>query len=184
MVGEKIMPKSISSLSTRKIEIPEDRYKSDFELHDRFQNFSAELLKLALSGIAVFGVFLSVLAGKDTDAVVRTAMQASFFKWLSAGALSAFGMSVLLALCHRFLASDGMYHHLRAIKLLILLEKPDEKLNRDTSGEAEKILSKVIDDERLRNTKFKWSEFFLKLSAVSLAVGSFFLAGAFFSIVL
>jgi hypothetical protein len=35
-------------MSQVKIEVPEDRYKSDLELHDRFQDFSAELLKLAL----------------------------------------------------------------------------------------------------------------------------------------
>ncbi len=178
------MCESQAWLSKRKIEIPEDRYKSDLELHDRFQDFSAELLKLALSGIAVFGVFLSVLAGKDTFDEVRVAMQSSLFKGLSAGALLAFGTSVLLALWHRFLASDGMYHHFRAIKLLILLEKPGENPQYNDLANAAGIISEAENDESLRNSKFEKSELCLIWSAVFLIIGSFLLAGAFFSVVL
>jgi hypothetical protein len=171
-------------MSQVKIEVPEDRYKSDLELHDRFQDFSAELLKLELAGIAVFGIFLTLLGNKDTDQSIKNALHSCSFLWLSIFCLILLGVSVACALVHRFMASDGMYHHLRAIKLLILLEKRDVNPNFNFTNQEAQIKEDITADETNRNKKFKLSENFLKASAALLVAGTLFLGITFVRILI
>lgn len=97
-------------LRSHKIEIPETRYKSDLELHDRFLAFSETLLRLALAGFAAVGFFIATLTDKgDLKAPLKTLN----FIVPSSLAVVLLALSAALALGHRFLASDGMYHHLR-----------------------------------------------------------------------
>lgn len=85
------MPKSSSSvLAGAKAEIPDPRYRADMELHDRFQSFSAELLKLSLSGFAAFGVIIALLGGQETPESLRSALGSSCFVALSGVALAGF----------------------------------------------------------------------------------------------
>jgi len=166
-------------LSQVKIEVPEARYKSDLELHDRFQDFSAELLKLALAGIAVFGIILSLLGKNDTTKPVQDSLRSCSFFWLSTFCLIFLGVSVACALIHRFMASDGMYHHLRAIKLLILLEERAVNPQFLFQEKEETIRLAVSSDEKFRTSKFTTSEHFLQASAIFLVAGSLLLGAAF-----
>ena len=183
-VGASVTTSSQPILSQIKIEVPEDRYKSDLELHDRFQHFSAELLKLALAGIAVFGVFLTLLGKTDTAKPVQTALQSTSFLWLSVFCLICLGGSVICALVHRFMASDGMYHHLRSIKLLILLEKRDVNPQFPFEQREADVRLAVATDETVRNKKFSVSEHFLRASAALLVAGSLLLGAAFLRVLL
>lgn len=47
------------------IQFGDDSFKAGFELTDKYQAFSAELLRLALLGIAGYGFLLSQIAVKD-----------------------------------------------------------------------------------------------------------------------
>ncbi|MES2562392.1 MAG: hypothetical protein V4637_06640 [Pseudomonadota bacterium] len=166
-------------LSGAKIEIPDVRYKADMDLHDRFQNFSSELLRLSLAGIAVTGVFLTILTA-DKTAPVFVATIASWPFIASVGvALVGFGASVATALAHRFLASDGMFHHLRAIKLLILTEQPNSNYHVDVFSERAQIRAAAEADEGIRNRKFNRSEWYLYWSAALLVIGAVALAVGF-----
>ena len=171
-------------LSGVKVEVPEDRYKVDVELHDRFQVFSSELLKLALAGIAVFGLFLTLLGDASTDNEIKKALNSCSFKWLSIFSLVSFALSVGLALVHRFLASDGLYHHFRAIKSLILLEERPENPDFNFEEYEKSIRKNIKKDEEIRNRKFESSESALKASAALLAVGAVFLGAVFIRVVL
>jgi hypothetical protein len=170
---------SIPHLAGAKVELPDDRYKSDMELHDRFQAFSSELLKLALAGIAVFGLFLTLLGSNGTESSVLAAMRSNSFFILACSSLVCFACSMALALVHRFLASDGMYHHLRAIKLLILLENRESNPNFDFALHESNVRVSVESDEDSRNRKFSKSEYALQTSALLLLVGATFLGIAF-----
>ncbi len=169
-------------LSKVKVEVPDDRYKSDLDLHDRFQDFSAELLKLSLAGIAVFGLFLSLLRDKETADSICNAIKSDSFFLLSAGCLAFLGLSIACALIHRFLAADGMYHHLRAIKLLILLEKRSDNPMFPFVEKEAAIKAAVTHDEVIRTEKFTYSEYFLRASAAFLFVGAVFLAATFLQV--
>ena len=165
----------IPSLSGVKVEIPEERYRADLELHDRFQSFSAELLKLSFAGLAATGVSLAFLTNSHCD-LISNNLVSGRLKYLAAVCLLGFGLSSILALVHRFFASDGMYHHIRAIKLLIIVE------NEPAREFAEGIKKKAGEDEIVRNKKYSISADALRWSAVALVVGASALGGAFLSI--
>jgi hypothetical protein len=153
-------------LSGKKVEIPEGRYKSDLELHDRYQAFSEQITRLALGGIAVIGFLVALLvkdAGKAGDVAVHSAWVRIFFP----GSAIMFGVAAGLALTHKFFASDGLYHHFRAIKLLILKESNQFP---DQNADFERVADR---DEAFRNQKFERSGVFLAAAAACLVVAAF-----------
>lgn len=174
---------SVKFLAGAKIEIPDPRYKSDLELHDRFQSFSSELLRLALAGIAVFGIFLTLLGDDKTDEAIKTALRSCSFLWLSVLSLLSMAASVALSLVHRFLASDGLYHHFRAIKSLILLEDRSANPAFEFSEHEPAVRIEIESDEEIRNKKFARSEMALKASAFCLFAGALFLGAAFIRVI-
>ncbi|MFN7944603.1 MAG: hypothetical protein U0Z53_04585 [Blastocatellia bacterium] len=171
--------KSSPFLRGVKIEIPDIRYKADLELHDRFQSFASEVMRLALAGIAAIGAFLTILASSGTTGSVKSAMQSKKFFSMVLIALITFSLSVICALLHRFLASDGMFHHMRAIKLLILKENPDANPHLKMDKLNVEIGKEVGRDEKRRTQKFEKSELCLWLSGVLLAIGAVALGIAF-----
>lgn len=163
----------------RRIVIPPDRYEADLELHDRFLQFSAELLRMAIGGVAAIGFLVSLLAGKG--ALPATIYRPSVYLPLVA-AVAAFALAGGAALAHRFLAADGMFHHLRAIKHLILSEKIDD--HPDLSQKTRELTVAARYDEFCRNRKFRSSETMLFASAVLLFAGVASLGGSIVSILL
>lgn len=166
-------------ISGKKIEIPQDRYLADLELHDRFLALSGEVMRLGLGGITVTGLFLTVLAGKDTRPTLIVTLTSDAFWWIVALSLIFFAKAVVAALVHRFLASDGMYHHIRAIKLFILIERPELNPRFDAHAMLESIELRAARDESLRNDKLAWSERSLWASGACLIGGASCLGAAF-----
>ncbi len=143
------------------IDLPDTHYKADLELHDRAQDLSSELLKLALGGVAVVGFLLadfpeSQLGLGLQDVAVRVLFSASVI---------AFAASVAAALLQRFYASGALFHHIQTVKFLML---PDAS----AQPEAEENMS-------IRTTKFLQAHFFLKCAACALTIGALLLSIAF-----
>ncbi len=159
----------LSPLAGKAGEIKEDRYRHDLALHDRFQGFGAELLRIASLGLAAFGF---ILLTKSTEETIATAIvrESLMLKVIISLSPLCFGLSVAYALMHRFQASDGMFHHFRAIKL-IDLKKPH-------------LAEQIAKEESIRNRKFKNSEKNLHRSAWALATGAALLALSFVWIML
>jgi hypothetical protein len=85
--------------------IDERSYKPDLELLDRYQAFSAELLRVALLAIGLFGFSVKELHAP-----------AGMSGWWLGLALLAFGFLAVAAGCalgHRYYSTDGMFHHIR-----------------------------------------------------------------------
>jgi hypothetical protein len=104
-------------------EIEERRYKSDLELVDRYHAYAAELLRLALLGLAVFGFLLTNSpGGQDPE---RTTGQ-----WITSGLVSAsivlFGCAAVLALAYRYLLTETLRLLIEALKLFGLQAAGDE----------------------------------------------------------
>lgn len=99
-----------------RVELPEARYKADIELHDRSIQFSAELVRLALAGIAVAGFLIAQAPETLRDVVFDT----FYLKLLLAGGILAFALSAGFALLHRYFAGGAAFHHLQVLKLLEL----------------------------------------------------------------
>ncbi len=140
---------------------PRSGIELTWSLHDRSQSFSGELLRLALAGIAVVGFLLvNIPKARSTPAFGDTLLT-----FLFSASVVAFAISVAFALLHRFYASGANFHHLQAIKLLLL---------KDSSLDDE--VEKAI---QTRTAKFLQCHSFLRIAALLLLVAACLLGGAF-----
>jgi hypothetical protein len=145
-------------------DIPVEGLKHDWEMLDKYQAFSTELLRMSLAGIGAVGFLVTALAGKDSLLKITGIPPAS--RWGMGLALLALGLSAATALGHRYVSSDSMACHI-------------SMLRRDLRGRP-----KVdIDSERkLRNRRFKQSGMLLLLSSCLLGVGGLSLAFSFIAL--
>ncbi len=100
--------------------IDECDYKPDFDILDRYLNFSAELLRLSLLGISGFGALLILKYSKDNLLPFTTCVATSFF-------VSMLFLAVCSAFClaHRFFASDYMSYHIKYLRTDDLMERTE-----------------------------------------------------------
>jgi len=143
------------------LEVPEIRYKADLELHDRSQAFSSELLKLALGGIAVVGFLLA----NFPETRLEQSLKDMSVRVLFSASVAAFALAAAAALLQRFYAAGSLFHHLQAIKLLLLG-------NASPQSEVEMNMS-------VRTAKFLQAHSFLKGAAFLLVTAAILLSVAF-----
>jgi hypothetical protein len=165
-----------TSLKGKKVEIPDERVKWDFEQHDRYQSYSSELIKLALGGMAIVG-FLITLLLKDGPQYFEGLLNAENFWCLLKIGTSCLAASCGLALVHKYLASDGMSDHLSAIKRLIWMEKNPGSRDRWDIWE-----SLITHTEDSRTKKFIYSGHALNLAAISFGLGVILIAASIFQV--
>lgn len=125
----------------------EDGLKWDFELLDRYQGFSAEVVRLSLVTLAGFGFFLSIEKGEG-ERIARSLVLESTSRWLVGAGLVLLVISAATALAHRYVSSDCLFY-------LVL------KKTRDLDTEQNAI----------GNAMLNRSEFTILAAAASLAVG-------------
>jgi hypothetical protein len=105
----------------------------DWELLDRYQAFSAELLRMSLTGIGAVGVLVTALAGKES--LLRISGVPLTSKWSMAVSLLALGLSAGAALAHRFVSSDSMAYRISLLRMRLrgraAAEIAKEKAMRD-----------------------------------------------------
>jgi hypothetical protein len=144
-----------------RLEVPEGRYRLDLDLHDRSLSFSAELVRLALAGIAVVGFIVTRLP----DQRLHLVFDDPLLRALIAGSLVALAATAGFALLHRFYAGGAAFHHLQVIKLLLLNDpKDDQELEREL---------------KQRTALFLTCHRFLTLASVCLVAGAGLLGSAF-----
>src|SRR5918995_2046278 len=88
--------------------LDEKMYKAELDLVDKYQSFVAELLRLALLGIAVFGFLYQTAL--ENDANIDAA------KDLAALGIFMFGISAASALIFRFFAIEGARFYIQALR--------------------------------------------------------------------
>ena len=144
------------------IPVPERTIEHDFALLARFQEFSAELLRVALIGISAIGYAVSRIffpetkaAGVPIDPVV---------KGLVIAALVSLAVSAAAALVHRYYAADSMSWHLQAMR----------RYERHSGTDVERADSEF----RARHRRFRISSGAIASSACALGVGAALLVAA------
>jgi len=152
--------RKLSEIDLLRIGLPEERYRVDMILFDQGQHLSAELLKLALAGIAAVGVFLSFLL--KTPAAVG--LTDDWFRLLFMLAVIGFAISIAVALLQRFYAGGAMFHHIKAMKLA---SQNDAGLHKD-----------IEENLAVRLSQFMRASTLLKASAFFLSLGATLLGGA------
>ncbi len=140
-------------------ELPEDRYRVDFQLSKQGQSLAKELLQLSIAGIAVIGFLLSLL----TKCPQPNYLSDCLLKLLVSLSVAGFAAAICSALLQRFYAAGAMFHHIKGLK-------------KSWLKEPEKAIEEEI---KIRKMKFDCAHFFLKATAISLSLGAIFLGGAF-----
>ena len=140
-------------------DIPTEGLKHDWGLLDRYQAFSAELVRMSVGGIAAVGFLVTALAGKDSLLKICGVPLTSLLSM--AVSLSAFGLSAGTALAHRFVSSDSMAFHISLLRMQLR-----GRANADISSE------KAARDRRLKlsGVLLLVSSSFLSIGALALAV--------------
>ena len=147
--------------------VPEDEYKVDLELLDRYQAYSAELLRLSLLGIAGYGFLIKEVL--LTDKAGKSLCQARLIEsgWLLIGVVML-GASAATALAHRNFSTDA------CACIIAFLRMTNSK------PPASPVL---IDRERQTiHSELKWSGRFLVASAWFLALGALCVVATFVSV--
>jgi hypothetical protein len=129
-------------------------------LVDRYQSFTAELLRLSLLGIAVFGfLYEKIFKGIDPQ---KLSTNLGAAKNLAAAGVFMFGISAAGALIFRYFATEGARFYIEALRLK----------SKDASR-AQKSLNK-----RYRKILIcRWSK---GTAAVTLGLGGLLVAAAFY----
>ena len=137
--------------------LPDKTFEHDMAVLDRYQSFSAEVARLALLGVTAIGaLFVAAFGADKAPAALRSALAAS--QWAALLALSAFGAATLAALFHRYISTDSMAAHLRALRLRAA----------PRSGDARR----AQDEEADRDGRLRASSRWLAVAAVCLAIGA------------
>jgi hypothetical protein len=145
-------------------DIPTEGLKHDWELLDRYQAFSAELLRMSLAGLAAVGFLVTALAGKDSLLKISGVPLTSR---LSIGvSLLALGLSAGAALAHRFVSSDSMAYHISVLRMRL-------------RGRAE---ADIANEKAARDVRFKFSGALLLVAGAFLSVGALALAISFIAL--
>jgi hypothetical protein len=140
-------------------ELDEGKYRAELELVDRYQSFVAELLRLSLAGIAVFGFLFDYLISSNSPEITNV---------LAAFGVLMFGISAASALVFRFFAAEGARFYIEALRFT--------PANADCAQNKERARKSLdIRDERIRICRTSKG-----IAAVALALGGVLEALAFF----
>lgn len=159
--------------SLSRVQIDEDLYKADFEITDRYQAFSTELLRLSLAGIAVFGfIYDRILTRLTTNQSVIPGFLS--IKSLFGLSILLFAISTIFAIAHRFLSSDSMAYQISYLRL----GKRIEELNQEQLSVEELSLEKLrlIQEKKAWHWRLKLCGMLLIISALSLGTAAIVLA--------
>lgn len=131
------------------VPIRDEDYKIDLTLSDKYQSFSAELLRLALLGLAVIGFIITNVVMK-LNAANAQAFYRSFQsnKWLLVSAVITLVLSAGCAMAHRYFATDSLTHFVRKLRLMRRLD--ELKAMPDNEQDSERIMhySRLVEQEK------------------------------------
>jgi hypothetical protein len=99
---------------TAYVRINDERYEAEIKLLDRYQSFSAELLRLSLLGIAALGFFYKDAFLKPQDHMYILQPHISV---TSAVAALLFAGSAAASLTYRYMSTEAMRLYIEGIKL-------------------------------------------------------------------
>src|SRR3954469_760119 len=148
---------SVSSNSLGLTQVPERTFQHDLDVSERYQNFSSELLRLALLGLAGIGYLLvSLDPPTDKKASIILAHLKEIDSYLYV-ALFCFGACAAFSLAHRYFSADGLSYHLEYLRLS-LRGAPEDS-------------SRAKDERKSRNRRLKLGGFLLFAAALSIGLG-------------
>lgn len=152
----------MSDKSLGLISVPDRTIEHDLTLLERFQEFSAELLRVALIAISAIGFVVSRIAFPEKDAKLLGISPA--IKYLIVASLVLLAISAAAALIHRYYAVDCMSWHLQAMRRYV----------RNSETEVKKANT----ESDRRHKEFKVANRAIACSAFALGAGAVLLVTA------
>ena len=109
-MSDEIIPEKKPSVMY--VDVDEKKYKAELELLDRYQSFSAELLRLSLLGLAIFGFLYQQVFAKPNDTIPIDDV-----KYWSRLSIISFALAAVFALIYRYCSTEAMRHYLMGLRL-------------------------------------------------------------------
>jgi hypothetical protein len=142
------------------VSLPERTIEHDLAMLERFQDFSAELLRLALLGISAIGFGASKLLFPDQNGADQIVLEN--VKVFLAVSLIGFCIAVASSLFHRYASADSMSWHIQAMRRYI----------RGNIDDVQKADSEAVQ----RYRRFIMSKIAIASASISLGIGALSLA--------
>jgi hypothetical protein len=154
------------------------QYEADFAVVEKYQSFSAELLRLSLLGIAGYGFLITNIVLKVTNKSDEYLLLKSFLMsrttWVLILGAIALGISSAAALGHRYFATDCITHFVRRLRA----EKKCCEL-AETSPLLESLAQVVKNEQRSLEKDVEMCRWLLVAASLFLVIGAASVAGAF-----
>jgi hypothetical protein len=150
---------------------------------DRFHFFSAELLRLSLLGIAVFGFLYEKLFSRMDEQCPTLSFYLSP-KWASGISVLLFSFSAAFALAHRYFSTDAAGFYVHGLRINFRISEVDKAQKQDAKevrASLENELSCWMQRRGKWLTLCSWLKF---LSALSLALAALLIGYAFFRLLI
>jgi hypothetical protein len=175
IMNEEIRPNSDEKPILGLVNLPENSIQHDFGLADRYQAFSAELLRLSLLAIAGIGFLLANVFIKDKESPSYQAFLSDpNIRLYLSRSLWCLGISSGAALLHRYVSTDSLASQLRYAR--IHARKKSSDFNRKRRRLLVIRVSNADFERVKRQVAFSISYWSLWLSAILLGVGAILLA--------
>ena len=141
----------------------------NLKVQERYQNFSAEILRLSLLGIATIGfITTKIFLVKDFDATnIDTHTKYSILL-----SLIAFGLSSMAGLVHRYCVVDLLSWQMQSLRR-------DSRASELADEKKEEEKEQAKNEALFRYNRWKTSKVALITSSTSLAIASLILATTF-----
>jgi hypothetical protein len=99
----------IPATTTADLRLDEQVYKPDFEITEKFQSFSKELVRISLLGLGAYGFLIKMAADQGGDRYLEALR---IHKVLAVLGVAAFAICASCALLNGFLATKCLAHQL------------------------------------------------------------------------
>ena len=179
-------------LNLGELGLSNDKVSNDFTLADKYQAFSAELIRISLIGLGVSAYFFKDgFNDVKTKSFISLVMNSPDLKRLFYWSILSFAVSASFALFYRYFSSDALAFQLRYLRLKMLdqddaIKKRLENINTALKKEEkeniteEKLREYIFDQTNLerwkRNIILKICSWTLILATLALVVGAVLLA--------
>lgn len=145
--------------------VEENLYKVDFLILEKYQQYSAEILRITLLTMAIFGYlpkFIADIEGKEGQNLYNTFRNNEPLFNITVSLLL---LSTFFCLAYRYFSSDNMTHHVRKLRLRNKLE-----IEEDTN-KKEEIEQKIDVEIKSFENDLKVSKYTLMLSTLFFFLG-------------
>lgn len=121
-------------------DLPEAKVNTEVVLLEKYQAFSAEIVRLSLLGVVVFGFLYKEVFAKAAFCDMAFELPA-YLVWIAISSIVVFSLATVLALTFRYLSTEALRYYVAGLRyqeeeknekkmVKMCLAKRDDKLNQ------------------------------------------------------